>query len=45
MNIYLEACENLRASSDINLESPNARFFYKLIYKPSYCNFPEGRKK
>ena len=20
-------------------------FFYKLIYKPSYCNFPESRKK
>ena len=20
-------------------------FFYKLIYKPSYCNFPESRRK
>ena len=20
-------------------------FFYKLIYEPSYCNFPESRKK
>ena len=22
-----------------------ARIFYQLIYKPSYCNFPESRKK
>ena len=22
-----------------------ARIFYKLIYKPSYCNFPESRNK
>ena len=34
----------------MNSEDPDkmlrkARFFYQLIYEPSYCNFPESRKK
>ena len=29
----------------VNSHTQGFRFFYKLIYKPSYCNFPEKGKK
>ena len=32
-------------SNDINITFLIMIFFYKLIYKPSYCNFQESRKK
>ena len=30
---------------NMSIELLGQNYFYELIYKPSYCNFPESRKK
>ena len=40
-SIYMHAWENLQEWKGLI----RPEFFYMLIYKPSYCNFPESRKK